>query len=102
MEWMNKTVDLKQIAKTGDVKADLIMKKCKLDEMAQFMEIKSINPKIKLSEIAREFKTSPSTLLRYRRETNMVSPWTHHKITSNYLKKTSMPQMKMIKMFLKK
>ena len=34
------------------------------------MEIKSINPKIKQSEIARELKISSSTLQRYRRELN--------------------------------
>ena len=37
------------------------------------MEIKSINPRLKQSEMARELKISSSTLQRYRRETKLVS-----------------------------
>ena len=43
---MNNTFPLEQIAKTGDLNADLVMRQYKLDEMAKFMEIKSINPKL--------------------------------------------------------
>ena len=43
------------------------MRQYKLDKMAKFMEIKSVNPKLKQSEIARELKISSSTLQRYRR-----------------------------------
>ena len=39
------------------------------------MEIKSINQKLKQSEEARETKISSSTLQRYRRELNMLSPY---------------------------
>ena len=39
------------------------------------MEIKSINQKLKQSELARELKISASTLQRYKREINMFSPY---------------------------
>ena len=73
------------------------------------MEIKSIKPKLKQSQIARELEISSATLQRYRRELNMFSPYrkppssnTHTrkqktsnhtvhdlKMTSNYVKTTS-------------
>ena len=59
--------------KTGDLKANFIMRQYKLDKMAIFIKIKPINPKLKQSEIARELKISSSTLKRYRREINMLS-----------------------------
>ena len=65
---MTNPFSLEQIAKTGDLKADLVMKQCKLDKIAKLMEIKSISPKLKQSEKARELKKSFSTLQRYRRE----------------------------------
>ena len=64
---------LEQIAKTGDLNADLIMRQYKLDKMANFMMNMSNNPKMKQSEIARELKLSSSTIQRYRREINMLS-----------------------------
>ena len=51
------------------------MRQHKMDKGAKFMEIKSIKPKIKQSGITRELKISSSTLHRYRRETNMLSPY---------------------------
>ena len=72
---MKNSSSLEEIAKTGDLNADLIMKQYKLDKMAKFMEIKSINPKLKQSEIAKLLAISTSTLQRYRREINMLSPY---------------------------
>ena len=71
---MNNTFSLEQIAKTGDLNAGLIMRQNKLDKTSKFMEIKSINPKLKQSKIVREPKISSSTLQRDRREKNMLSP----------------------------
>ena len=71
---MNNNFSLEQIAKTGELKADLILRQYNLDKMAKFMEIKSINPRLKQSEMARELKISSSSIQRYRREINMVSP----------------------------
>ena len=72
---MINTFSSEQIAKTGEVNADLMMRQYKLDKVAKFMTIKSINPKLKQSEIARDLKISSSTLQRYRRETNLLSPY---------------------------
>ena len=71
---MNNTFSLEQITKTGDLNADL-MRQYKFDEMAKFMEVKSVNPKLKQSEIAKELKLSTSTIHRHRREINMLSPY---------------------------
>ena len=69
---MNNAFSLEQIAKTGDLNADLIIKQYKLDEMANFMEIKSTNPKLKQSGRAKELNKASSTLQRYRSEINML------------------------------
>ena len=61
-----------KIQKTGNLNADLLMRQNKLDKKAKFMEVKSINPKLKQSEIAREPKMSSSTLQRYRKELNLL------------------------------
>ena len=68
---MSITFPLK-ISETGDFNADLIMRQYKLDKMAKFMEIMSINLKLKQSDRARELKISSPTLHPYRRETNMI------------------------------
>ena len=70
---MNNTFSLDQIAKTGDLNADLIMRQYKLVEMAKFVEVKSNNPKLKQSEITEELEIASSTIQRYRREINMLS-----------------------------
>ena len=72
---MNNTFSLDQIAKTGDFNGDSIMRQYKLDKMAKFMEVKSINPKLKQSEIAQELRILSSTIQRYRREINMLSTY---------------------------
>ena len=72
---MNNIFSLEQIAKTGDLKSYLIMRQYNLDKMAKFMEIKSIRPKLKQSEIAKELAISTSTLQRCRGEINMHSPY---------------------------
>ena len=56
------TFSLDQTSKTGDFNADLIMTQDELDKMAKFMEIKSIEPKLEQSEVAKEFKKSSSTI----------------------------------------
>ena len=51
------------------------MRQYKFDKMAKFMKIKSINPKIKQSAIAKELAISTSTLQRHKREINKFSPY---------------------------
>ena len=70
---MNNTYSLDIIQKAGVLNADLIMRQYKLDEMAKFLEIKSNNPRLKQSEIAKLLEFSSSTIQRYRREINMLS-----------------------------
>ena len=48
---MNNTFSLEQISKTGNVDANSILLQHKLDLMARFMEIESINPKLKQKEL---------------------------------------------------
>ena len=71
---MNNTFPLEQISKTGSLDSILIKGQYKLDLMAMFMEIKSINPKLKQSEIAKDLSCSSCTLQRYLQEINMLSP----------------------------
>ena len=106
---MNKNFSLEQLSKTGDLNADLTMRQYKLDKMAKFREIRSINPKLKQSEKTKGLAISTSTLRRYRRYITMQSPYRRlqtsktntrkqktsnhtkhdHKRTSNDLKMTS-------------
>ena len=44
---MNNTFSLEQISKTGNLESNLILQHFKLDLTARFMEIKSVNPKLK-------------------------------------------------------
>ena len=53
---MNYIFSSEQIAKTGDLNVDLILRQNKLDKLAKFMEMKSINLKLKQSERARGLK----------------------------------------------
>ena len=69
------TFSLEQLAKTGDLNVDLITRQHKLDKMAKFMEDKSNNPKLKQSEIARDWKISSSILQLYRRKIIMLWPY---------------------------
>ena len=61
---MNTTFYLDQIVKAGDLNDDLITKNYKLDNLAKFMQIKSINPKLLQSEIPEDLAISTSTLKR--------------------------------------
>ena len=51
------------------------MRHYKLDKMAKFMAITSNNSKLKQSEITKLLELSSSTIQRYRREINMLSPY---------------------------
>ena len=62
---MNNIFSLEQKAKTRDLNADLIMRQYKLDKMAKFKKIKTINAQLKQSELAKDLAISTSTLQRY-------------------------------------
>ena len=61
---MNNTFSLEQISKTGNLDSNLILRHYKLDLMARFLEIISVNPKIRQDKLAKEFGCSSSTLQR--------------------------------------
>ena len=52
--------------------------------MADFMRLKYENPKMKQSEIANQLSLSSSTIKRYRKDKNMLSPY---RIQSNNINK---------------
>ena len=71
---MNNDFSLQQISQTGNLDSNSITRQYKLDLMARFMEMKCINPKLKQSEIAKEFGCSSGNLQRYKQDINMFSP----------------------------
>ena len=84
---MNTVFSSKQIAKTFDLTADLILRQYKSDKMAKFMKIKSINPKLKQSETAKKIKISSSTLQWCRREMNLLSQYRIPPILNTHTRK---------------
>ena len=50
---MNNTFSLKQISKTRNIDANLIIREVKSDLMSRFLEIKSINPKLRRKQLAK-------------------------------------------------
>ena len=85
---MNNPFSLEQISKTGNLDANLFFSQHKLDLMTRFMEIKSIKPKMKWKERARDLSYSSSALQRYGQDQKMQS---HYKSTNS--KKVNWSQM---------
>ena len=77
---MNNTVSLQQISRTDNLDSNLILRQQKLDLMARFMEIKSVNLILRQDQIAKELGCSSNTLQRYRNDIKMLSPY---RISSN-------------------
>ena len=87
---MNNTSSLQQISRTGNLDSNLISRQNKLNLMADFMQNKNENTKMKQSEIANQLGYSSSTLQRYRNDINMLSPYRiHPNNTDNRSKKVS-------------
>ena len=80
---MNSSFSLQQISRTGNLGSNLISRQYKLNVMADFMQMKYENPKIKQSEIANQLGYSTSTLQRYRNDINMLSPYRIYPNTIN-------------------
>ena len=88
---MNITFSLEQISKTGNLDSNLILGQNKLDLMARFIYIKSVNSKLRQDQIAKDLGCSSSTLLRYRQDITMLSP---NKIpTSSYKRRRMIPNI---------
>ena len=69
---MNDTFSTKK-SKTDNLDANLISRECKLDLLARFMEIKSVDPRLSQDQIAKELGCSSSTLQRYKNDINKLS-----------------------------
>ena len=82
---MNNTFSLEQISKTGNLDSNMILRQYTLDSMARFMEIKSVNPKLRQDQKAKELRCSISTL--QRQDINILSPY---RIPSNTHKRRQM------------
>ena len=72
---MNNNFSLQQISRTGNLDSNLIYRQYKLNLMADFMQVKYENPKMKQSEVANQLGYSTSTLQRYRNDKNKLSPY---------------------------
>ena len=81
---MNNTPSLSEINKTASMDPNLLTRHYKLKLMNDFMNVKYQNPRMKQSEIANLLNTSSSTLQRYRKDINMLSPY---RINPNNFKK---------------
>ena len=51
----------------------MITRQNKVDIQARFMEVNSVNPRVKEDQTAKELGCSSSTLQRYRQDINMLS-----------------------------
>ena len=69
---MIKNLSLQQISQTCNLASNLITRYYKVDLMARFMEIKSLNPKLKQNQSEKELRCSGTTLQRYRQDIIMV------------------------------
>ena len=72
---MNSTFSPEQISKTGNLDIKLILRQCNFRLMARFLEIKSVNPKLKQNQIAKKLSHSSISEQRYRNDITMLSPY---------------------------
>ena len=72
---MNNTPSLNEINKNSTMDPNMLTKYYKLKLMNDFMNIKYQNPKMTQSEISSQLNMSPSTIQRYRKDINMLSPY---------------------------
>ena len=69
------TYSSSQVSRTGNPDNNLILRQYRLDQMCKFMKIKSDNPKMTQKEICQEICLSGRTVSRFRKDTNMISPY---------------------------
>ena len=84
---MNNSFSLQQKSRTSNLDPNLISRHYKLDLMPKFLCIKFENPKMKQSKIANQLGYSISTLRRYRKDINMLSPYRIHPNNTNKQRK---------------
>ena len=72
---MNNSFPLEQTSKTVHLDFNLILRHSKLDLTARFMQIRSLNTKLRHDQKAKELGCSSSALKRYRHDIKMLSPY---------------------------
>ena len=72
---MNNTFSLQQIPQTGNLDSNLSLRQFKLHVMVRFMETKDMSMRLTQKEITKELGYPTSSLQRYRRDINMLSPY---------------------------
>ena len=77
---MNNTFSLEEISKTGNLDFKLIFRQHEPSSSARFIEIKSLNAKLRQEQMAKEVICSSSNLRRYRDDVYMLS---QYRIPSN-------------------
>ena len=86
---MKSTCFSERISKTGNLDVILITRHFELDLKARFVEIKSINRRLRQDGISKKLGCSSSTLQRYRQVINMISPYGIPPNTNKRKQKTS-------------
>ena len=77
---MNNTFSRQQISRTSYLDANLISRQYKLNLMTDFMRMEDENPKLNQSQKTSQLCYPTSTLQRFSKDINMLSPY---KIQSN-------------------
>ena len=72
---MNNTPSLNEINKNSTMDPNMLTKYYKLKLMNDFMNIKYQNPKMTQSQISSQLNMSPSTIQKYRKNKNKISPY---------------------------
>jgi hypothetical protein len=72
---MRKKINLKDLAENGQLDGNSIQRAAKLEKIAVFSEIKSEHPKLSNKEICDLMETTPSTMLRIRKDLAVKSPY---------------------------
>ena len=80
---MNNKFTIDQLSKSETIDPNSINRLYKINKMLDFMEIRSINPRLTQKQICNQLGFSDSTIKRYRDDINMVSPYNRN----NYKKK---------------
>ena len=68
---MNNTSSLEKMWRTGNLDSNLLLRQHKIDLMARFMDIISMNPELKKKEIATELGYSSSNLQQHKKDKRM-------------------------------
>ena len=80
------TID--QLSESESIDPNSINRLYEINKMLDFMEIRSINPRMTQKQICNQLGTSDSTIKRYRNDINMDSPYNRNNYKKKKIKKT--------------